>query len=780
MKKIGILMLVFVLSIALVGCEDIPEELTCDTGYEVIDNQCQEIIEECTDGFSLVDGECIEDIVCEDGTELQENVCVSLCTDEEEWLDGECTPLITDLDLVNEAIDALALPFSVVVEDVDLPGISIHDGLITWESSNEGVLSSEGVVNRPVYDDGDAVVTLTASITIGEEVATKEFEITITRLDEVNTDDVDIITAKDNLSLGDVSAVTENLSLPKKGDFSASISWTSSNERIISTKGYVNRPGFTEEDIVVTLTATITLGEYTETKVFDVTVVKEEEVVVTSVVTLPFESIAEEYIVASGSLDVYYMNNNQLPYVDIQEFITLLDGAIIDEEILVVGNGDMLEVSYTYYAESVDEEDYTWLMTYDFAENTMTVNDFDFFGGLSEETQTDFGQGLDTVDYVSSDPQEVFVDYDDYNFDIIVHEGKYLIPFAFANLYYSGGMYDVYYNGDKIWGVDTYQVMDDPEVYDQIEESSYNTKTMDDRMKHATYDFLAYAFNYFFGLKDFRDVDDYYDEISKYYSRIVTRSDTAQYSALFDFAYGIDDLHTWHLFQGYYESGIGKELTSIDQVGPNTREYYEESWYGAGTACDSKADYWTLDDGKIGVIFIEGFEAETPDEFGASLDALMALGTVESIVVDLSCNGGGILGAAFQILGYMTEDPIGIHSIDATDQSTDSWYMSSENDAVETVDWYVLTSPLTFSAANLFASVAKDMGIAKIIGQQSSGGACSLTAIILPDGSGLMISSTGMLTDKNYQSIEGGIRVNIAMADVKDMNELVEKINQQQ
>ena len=90
---------------------------------------------------------------------------------------------------------------------------------------------------------------------------------------------------------------------------------------------------------------------------------------------------------------------------------------------------------------------------------------------------------------------------------------------------------------------------------------------------------------------------------------------------------------------------------------------------------------------------------------------------------------------------------------------------------------FIFTSPVTFSAANLMTSIAKDMGIATIIGQDSSGGACSITAISLPDGSAILVSSTGMLTDTAYNSIEYGIRVNLAMADVTSDSEIVSVIN---
>lgn len=692
--------------------------------------------------------------------------------------DDKVTPVVvkTDQEKVLEAKEELTLgDISALLVDITLPTTGLNDSTVTWTSDNESIITAAGIVTRPLFESGDGYGQLIASITVGEITVQKVFSATVIKLDEVIIvidEEGDLAFDLLNLTLGDVSGVTEKLALPGLGEKKSRITWASSDERLIDLKGRLNRPGFDEGDADVTLTATLIKGEYTDTKTFVVTVAKEDENLVTSTVAMPFESLADEYIVSNGTLDIHYVNGGDLPYVDIQEFITLLTGAIISDDLEVVGVENTLTVSYTVTDEDTSEE-FVYYTEYNFLNNTLKVNDFSFFDGISESTQTDFGSGLSTVDYVETDPDIVMVDLDDYNFDFIRHDGKYLIPFHFANLFYSGGMYDAYYNGDKVYGVDTYQLMDDDSVSDTVLTSSKTTEDMPLDIREATYNYLAFIFDYFYGLKEEKGIESFYDTLSVYRGNYISQDDATAYSATFRFAYSLDDLHTSHMFAGYYED-YEIQLTLSD-LGPKTTNYYETSW-DLEDACDAKQPYRTLDNDTIGVIFIEGFEAETPDEFEASLNALLALGTIESIVVDLSCNGGGILGSAFQILGFLTDEPIGIHSRETTDGSTDSWYMDTENVAAD-VDWYILTSTLTFSAANLTTSVAKDMGIATIIGTPSSGGACSITAMLLPDGSGIMISSTGMLTNNRYESIEAGISVDIAMDDVTDFEELATLIN---
>ena len=72
------------------------------------------------------------------------------------------------------------------------------------------------------------------------------------------------------LSLGDTSAVTDNLSLPATGPaYGSTVTWKSSNPAVVSDAGVVTRP---PADTTVTLTATIKSGTVSDTRDFPVTV----------------------------------------------------------------------------------------------------------------------------------------------------------------------------------------------------------------------------------------------------------------------------------------------------------------------------------------------------------------------------------------------------------------------------------------------------------------------------------------------------------------------------
>ncbi|ANF95234.1 LamG-like jellyroll fold domain-containing protein [Paenibacillus bovis] len=74
------------------------------------------------------------------------------------------------------------------------------------------------------------------------------------------------------LELSGTSGITANLELPTIGSRGTTINWTSSNEQIIAANGQVTRPESGSSAVPVTLTARITRGSETRTKIFEVTV----------------------------------------------------------------------------------------------------------------------------------------------------------------------------------------------------------------------------------------------------------------------------------------------------------------------------------------------------------------------------------------------------------------------------------------------------------------------------------------------------------------------------
>ncbi len=159
--------------------------------------------------------------------------------------------------------------------DVKMPRTGPYGSVITWTISDELVIDDSGSVSRPEPGDGNDNVTLGATILVGGASIEKYFELTISEkstsygllLDEDYDSLTEEVIAKDNRSLDQVMS---DLYLPTVGGNGSSIAWESSSDYELSTDGSIDYY-YLLDDAYVTLTATLTMGEQTITKEFEVT-----------------------------------------------------------------------------------------------------------------------------------------------------------------------------------------------------------------------------------------------------------------------------------------------------------------------------------------------------------------------------------------------------------------------------------------------------------------------------------------------------------------------------
>ena len=152
------------------------------------------------------------------------------------------------------------------------------------------------------------------------------------------------------------------------------------------------------------------------------------------------------------------------------------------------------------------------------------------------------------------------------------------------------------------------------------------------------------------------------------------------------------------------------------------------------------------------------------DGFALFYDAFKQISkksNIQNVIFDITCNGGGDTNALIPMLAFLTD------KVDMTvyspltkltaklsykvDTNLDGDYDEKDN-YQDKYNFYVLTSNYSFSCANLFPQICKEMGIAKIIGQQSGGGACVVYYSATPDGKPYRISSNMRDGDPNNPS----------------------------
>ncbi len=118
---------------------------------------------------------------------------------------------------------------------------------------------------------------------------------------------------------------------------------------------------------------------------------------------------------------------------------------------------------------------------------------------------------------------------------------------------------------------------------------------------------------------------------------------------------------------------------------------------------------------------------------------------VDTVLLDLTFNTGGNVGALYRVLGFITDQPFKVTSINAGTNSNSISYVYIDGvPNYSNLNWGLLQSPVTFSAANEMSTIFKENGLGVIIGTQSGGGASSITPILLPNGSAFTMSSNSI------------------------------------
>ncbi|OZQ61010.1 hypothetical protein CA600_26510 [Paenibacillus sp. VTT E-133280] len=183
-------------------------------------------------------------------------------------------------DLTWDAIREKNIQQASVTSDVYLLEEGAYGSKIIWTSTNEAVISLDGTVTRPSFAKGDQEVTLTAEFRNGSSVQTKTFILIVKKA--AGTDEQSVTEDLDRLTWEMIRADNERqegvktlLELLKEGNNGSSITWSTSDKKIIDTDGKVTRPGYLDGNQTVTLIAKVSKGEVVQTKEFVVTVIKQ-------------------------------------------------------------------------------------------------------------------------------------------------------------------------------------------------------------------------------------------------------------------------------------------------------------------------------------------------------------------------------------------------------------------------------------------------------------------------------------------------------------------------
>lgn len=514
----------------------------------------------------------------------------------------------------------------------------------------------------------------------------------------------------------------------------------------------------------------------------DLTLIKQE---------IPLNNHTKEYNLVNESITSYFYEEGNVPYIDLATFVQGLDGFYELEGFNFDINPNINEATYKWNANNNPYD-----LTVNWAKETLKVNSMDYFNHLKAIEVTDYGAHSEWAGVEATKEDAVTFKLQPYNFDILYYNDLVLVPFPILNtLFCATNQTNIIYNGHAYEFF--FQEFSEEEMED-LRKSEFNAKLAPLDVREASKNGLLFTLDYFYGLKDYKGIDrgfaNYISDadLEKLDSQIPGTFSEAYYNILFK---QLDELHTGVNSLSIYNRLNADPIMDIQNVGNTLISHSRTYWDLFDSYNATFGEYRPVQfEGNTAFIKFDGFsiapvadlydengnlkpDAWEIDTYSLMLKAMEEIKTrpyIENIVVDLSTNGGGTIGALLTSLGFLTNEDIEFTTFDTLSNygRIDYYKIDSDNDGDYEDDdgypeynWHILSSRASFSAANAFIAIASNMGIATIIGQTSGGGMAGVMPGALMDGTTFRISSNFTIrvperlgrNKINFKEIESGI-----------------------
>ena len=331
---------------------------------------------------------------------------------------------------------------------------------------------------------------------------------------------------------------------------------------------------------------------------------------------------------------------------------------------------------------------------------------------------------------------------------------------------------------------------------------------------------FLYFLDNFYGLKEEKGIDNAANFCKKIgtYNAIFSRNDSTRAQGIADTLSRLDDNHTALVSSSYawgnpefdrwtYADGVINRSQLNASLTSKRKRVYNSKYLTVGEdiiySSDGKTAMFMFDEflygtseqvfNDDGTIREGAYNYDTYIRLVSVFNTLKEKGGVENVVLDISTNGGGVVGVMMKLLSLISSsDSNTIYYLESAsrqlasaktkiDINNDSLY--NQDDCFgDDFNIAILTSDCSFSAANAFACSAQYQNIATIIGQKSGGGECAVAIHYLPNGEYLYHSSNLHLGyyssyDDIFTGFEGGANPSLKIENIDDMYD-IEYLNQ--
>ncbi|QJG67032.1 S41 family peptidase [Mycoplasma phocoenae] len=560
---------------------------------------------------------------------------------------------------------------------------------------------------------------------------------------------------------------------------------------------------------VITCTSVISCSFFNNPKIFNGLITDKVPAEINKKYELvTFQNESKEYSnLNKKNIKIYSSIKGGIPYINMNDFFNKFSDVFNISNIRL---WKMNEYEYFYIFDN------KFKIIFNSKNNTISFYDENVFSIMKSPTNLDLNEHLSYVGFkpINKDTQHARVfDFGKYNIQFYNIDNNTYIPLSIFNLlFFSKNYFNVFYNGKNLYGVDFLPM---GEKY--FKKLSINKSDVIDDKYSAEFNknFFLFVFDNFYGLKNKRQMNNGTEKFlikKDWLKRLQSTDIKIRFDFYNEFVFGhLNELHSSVLNRsmlfGYESKIIANQSLSSKR---NESNIIKQQLINKAPYLKEKNKDFYIENNTV-FIPIQSFDVgRKNDKLNAAqndtywkmykiMDKIKKIKQpIKNIVIDLSLNGGGQLHAMQKLSGFIGKHKKIIASVDKfnnqgfvmeylTDTNDDNRYNSL--DGYDEYNWFILTGINTFSAANLFTHVAKQNN-AKIIGNKTGGGMFSTIPIMLPDGTGLVISSnfgfTGVAKTpvKNIDElewIEDGIDVdiNISYDDYYNFKEIDKLINKQ-
>ena len=340
--------------------------------------------------------------------------------------------------------------------------------------------------------------------------------------------------------------------------------------------------------------------------------------------------------------------------------------------------------------------------------------------------------------------------------------------------------------------------------------NSKSDTLMPEYLRNYNANLFLYLLDNFYGLKKYKQIESAVDFCKNMgtYDKLFSVDDAIRVQAYADTLALLDDNHTALVSAN---NAWGEQTFNMRQYGDNcfNRSRARTQLIQSRTASTSAAYRNSEEivysvDGKTAMFLFDNFVYGTSSqvfnkdgsikEDAGKYDSFIYLinkfkeieqrGGVENIVLDMSTNGGGVLGVLMKLSALISKgnngylyyheamtDQVGI-AYTKVDINQDGVY-NTDDCYGDDFNIYLLTSDCSYSCGNAFPCMAQLLGDAKIIGEKSGGGECAVGIHYLPNSEYVYHSSNlhiGFYDEENkvFTGFEDGVTPDIPISSYAD------------